>query len=56
MDRETGRSKGFAFVEMAEEEAAQTAISQFNGAEVGGRTIKVAEAKPRPTRGNYDHR
>ena len=56
MDRETGRSKGFAFVEMAEEEAAQMAISQFNGAEVGGRTIKVAEAKPRPTRGNYDHR
>ena len=54
MDRETGRSKGFAFVEMADDDAAVTAINQFNGAEVGGRTIKVAEAKPRPTRGSYD--
>lgn len=58
MDRETGRSKGFAFVEMADDGAATTAINQFNGTEVGGRTIKVAEAKPRPTRGvgGYDRR
>ena len=54
MDRETGRSKGFAFVEMAEDGAAETAINQFNGVEVGGRTLKVAEAKPRPSRGSYD--
>lgn len=56
MDRETGRSKGFAFVEMADDESAVSAISQFNGADVGGRTIKVAEAKPRPTRGRDDRR
>ncbi|MHB1295255.1 MAG: RNA recognition motif domain-containing protein [Anaerolineae bacterium] len=51
IDRETGRSKGFGFVEMAEEAGAAAAIEQFNGAEVGGRTLKVAEAKPRPERG-----
>ena len=48
-DRETGRSKGFGFVEMAEDSAADKAIEQFDGTIFGGRTIKVAEARPRPT-------
>jgi len=46
-DRMTGRSKGFAFVEMAEQTAALDAINQLDGHEVDGRTIKVAEARPR---------
>jgi cold-inducible RNA-binding protein len=46
-DRMTGRSRGFAFVEMAEHTAAQEAINQLNGREVDGRSIKVAEARPR---------
>ena len=46
-DRMSGRSKGFAFVEMAEYDAAQAAINQLNGKEVDGRTIKVAEARPK---------
>jgi RNA recognition motif-containing protein len=46
-DRMTGRSKGFAFVEMAEASAAQQAIDQMNGRDVDGRPIKVAEARPR---------
>jgi cold-inducible RNA-binding protein len=50
VDRETGRSKGFAFVEMAEDAGAAAALTQMNGAQVGGRTIKVAEANPRPSR------
>ena len=50
-DRETGRSRGFAFVEMASEAEATSAIEQFNGMEVGGRTLKVNEAKPRENRG-----
>ena len=45
-DRMTGRSKGFAFVEMAEYDAAQQAISELNGKQVHGREIKVAEARP----------
>ena len=49
IDRETGRSRGFGFVEMATEAAAATALETMNGAEVGGRTLKVAEAKERPT-------
>jgi RNA recognition motif-containing protein len=49
-DRETGRSKGFGFVEMEEDEDAAAAITQFNGTQVDGRTIKVAEANPRPPR------
>ena len=53
-DRMSGRSKGFAFVEMAEHDAAQEAISQLNGKEVDGRSIKVAEARPkREDRGGY---
>ena len=47
IDRYSGRSKGFAFVEMAEQSGAQQAIDQLNGREVDGRQIKVAEARPR---------
>jgi RNA recognition motif-containing protein len=50
-DRYTGRSRGFGFVEMATEEAAQAAISGLNGKQVDGREIKVDKAKPRPDRG-----
>jgi RNA recognition motif-containing protein len=50
IDRETGRSRGFGFVEMEEDSAAVAAVQQLNGAQVGGRTLKVAEANPRPTR------
>ena len=50
-DRETGRSRGFAFVQMSTNEEAAAAIDQFNGKEVGGRALKVNEAKPRENRG-----
>jgi cold-inducible RNA-binding protein len=50
-DRETGRSRGFAFVEMSSSEEAQNAISQFNGKEIDGRSLNVNEAKPREERG-----
>jgi cold-inducible RNA-binding protein len=46
VDRYTGRSRGFAFVEMAESDAAQRAINELDGREVDGRAIKVAEARP----------
>ena len=46
-DRETGRPRGFAFVEMSSNEEAQSAISQFNGREFGGRALKVNEAEER---------
>jgi RNA recognition motif-containing protein len=46
-DRETGRSRGFGFVEMASQADGEAAISQLNGKEVDGRTLKVNEAKPR---------
>jgi RNA recognition motif-containing protein len=49
-DRDTGRSRGFAFVEMSTKEEATSAIDQFNGKEVGGRELKVNEAKPREDR------
>jgi len=49
-DRETGRSRGFAFVEMSTKEEGAAAIDQFNGKEVGGRPLKVNEAKPRENR------
>ena len=49
-DRDTGRSRGFAFVEMSSQEEATSAIEQFNGKEVGGRALKVNEAKPREPR------
>jgi len=47
MDRETGRSRGFGFVEMASEDAANNAIAQFNGQEYDGRNMVVNEARPR---------
>jgi RNA recognition motif-containing protein len=50
-DRDTGRSRGFAFVEMSTAEEATAAIDQFNGKELGGRALKVNEAKPRENRG-----
>jgi len=49
-DRDTGRSKGFAFVEMSTEDEAASAIGQFNGKEVAGRALKVNEARPRENR------
>jgi cold-inducible RNA-binding protein len=49
-DRDTGRSRGFAFVEMSTNEEAAAAIDQFNGKEIGGRALKVNEAKPRENR------
>ena len=53
-DRMTGRSRGFAFVEMAQESAAQEAISQLNGKTVNEQDIKVAEARPRRSREQQD--
>jgi len=50
-DRMTGRSRGFAFVEMAEASTAQKAIDELNGKAVGERQIKVAEARPQKSRG-----
>ena len=50
-DRETGRSRGFGFVEMSTKEEGAAAIAQFNGKEVGGRALNVNEAKPREDRG-----
>ena len=51
-DRETGRSRGFGFVEMADDEAANAAIAQFNGQEYDGRNMVVNEARPREDRPN----
>jgi RNA recognition motif-containing protein len=50
-DRETGRSRGFGFVEMSSASEAQAAISALDGKEVDGRSLKVNEAKPREDRG-----
>ncbi len=51
MDRDTGRSKGFGFVEMGSNHEAQAAISALNGTNVDGRNLTVNEAKPRENRG-----
>src|SRR2546421_11840705 len=51
MDRDTGRSKGFGFVEMGSDQEAQAAITALNGQQVGGRSLTVNEAKPREDRG-----
>jgi RNA recognition motif-containing protein len=51
VDRETGRPKGFGFVEMSTDEEAQAAISALNGREVDGRALTVNEARPREERG-----
>jgi len=50
-DRDSGRSKGFAFVEMAEDAVAQEAVNQLDGREVDGRAIAVAEARPKREEG-----
>lgn len=50
-DRDTGRSKGFGFVEMSNDSEAQAAIQGLDGKEVDGRTLKVNEARPREDRG-----
>ncbi len=55
-DRETGRSKGFGFVEMNNDEEAKAAMSNLDGKEFSGRNLKVNEAKPReerPSRGGF---
>lgn len=50
MDRETGRSKGFGFVEMGTQDAGQAAITDLDGKDINGRNIKVNEARPREER------
>ena len=50
-DRDTGQPRGFAFVEMTEKDAAEKAIAQLNGTELGGRALNVNEARPKPTGG-----
>ena len=49
-DRDTGRSKGFGFVQMADDATADKAIEQLNGKEVGGRSLTVNEARPQQKR------
>jgi len=62
MDRDTGRSKGFGFVEMKTDQEAQAAIAALNGHDSGGRALTVNEARPRPEgsrgggRGSYGGR
>lgn len=51
MDRDTGRSKGFGFVEMGSDQEAQAATEGLNGKQVGGRSLTVNEAKPKEDRG-----
>lgn len=50
MDKFTGRSKGFGFVEMSSPEEAQAAIEKFNGFQMNGRSLTVAEARPKQER------
>jgi RNA recognition motif-containing protein len=50
MDRETGRSRGFGFVEMPNQGEGEAAITQLNGKELGGRALRVNEARPRESR------
>jgi RNA recognition motif-containing protein len=52
-DRETGRSRGFGFVEMSTNEEGAAAIHKFNGQEVGGRALRVNEAKQRENRAGF---
>ena len=59
MDRDSGRSKGFAFVEMSSDDEAQAAIAKFNGADFSGRPLTVTEARPMAPReggGGRDNR
>jgi len=55
-DRETGRSKGFGFVEMSDDNAANSAIEALNEKEIDGRTLRVNEARPREERPRRDSR
>lgn len=50
MDRETGRSRGFGFVEMPNQAEAEAAVAEINGKEIGGRALRVNEARPREAR------
>lgn len=50
-DRDTGRSRGFGFVEMSSKSEGEAAIAKFNGSELDGRSLTVNEAKPRENRG-----
>ncbi len=50
-DQDTGRSRGFGFIEMSSDEAAQKAIAELNGYSVDGRNLTVNEARPKPERG-----
>lgn len=52
-DRDTGRARGFAFVEMANQAEAQSAIAQLNEQPFGGRNLTVNEARPQPVRGGF---
>lgn len=52
-DRDTGRSRGFAFVEMSDSDAADRAIAGLNGTNFGGRTLNVNEARPKADRGGH---
>jgi RNA recognition motif-containing protein len=52
-DRDTGRSRGFAFVEMADSSQAEQAIGALNGTDLSGRDLVVNEARPRPERGGF---
>jgi cold-inducible RNA-binding protein len=52
-DRDTGRSRGFGFVEMASKEEGEAVISQFDGKELDGRELKINEAKPRVNRSGF---
>lgn len=54
MDKLTNQSRGFGFVEMADDNAAQKAIKELNGIMVDGRSIKVSEARPKENRSNRD--
>ena len=54
-DRDTGRSKGFGFVEMSDPQAARTAIERLNGTSLGDRTITVNEARERQSTGSRGH-
>lgn len=53
MDRDTGRPRGFAFVNMASQEGAQAAITALNGRDLGGRALTVNMAQPRPRGGGF---
>lgn len=55
-DRDSGQSKGFAFVEMSNQSEAQKAISMFNGQNLGDRELKVSLARPREERGGFPNR